>query len=167
MEKKKHLVASENNFCCFLFLKRVSRQATIHGQPVASLPQPPVLPTQVPAVLPQQPAVQVSGVLPQQPARQVPAVLAQQQSVQPAAANVQGLAIGVQPQVQRPAAPTIQQPQNPFLQASLYEAMKDQGGDGGVTMDDLGNVMLAQGRSIMRYRGPNASDQIQRHLSRR
>ena len=133
-------------------MNRVQMQNRSQGQPVASLPQPPVIPAQVPAVIQQS-----TG--PQMP---------QQQVVQPAGPNPQAVAMHMQPQVQPnlTPAPTVQQPQNPFLQASLYQAMKDQGSEGGLTMDDLGNVMLTKGRATVHYRSTNASEDMQRLFSR-
>ena len=100
---------------------------------------------------------QVAGVLPQPALPQ-----AQPQQL----GHVQPAAVSRLPQVQSTAVPTIQQPNNPFLQASLYHAMKQHTGESPVTMDDLGNMMLTQGTSRVCYRGANASDKFQKHLSR-
>ena len=56
----------------------------------------------------------------------------------------------------------IQQPQNPVLQQNLQQSVLQHARDNGVTMDDIANLMITQGRASFRYRGPNASAEYQR-----
>ena len=105
-------------------------------------------------------ATQVQATFAQQPTAQV-----QQHVIQPAPAVPQAVQPPGQQQQSTPQMVTVAAPPNPVLQSSLYNAMMQQGGDSGLTMDDLGNAMLTQGRTIIRYRGPNASEEFQRHLS--
>ena len=56
----------------------------------------------------------------------------------------------------------IQQPLNPVVEAQLCQAMLQEAKNNGVTMDDIANLMIAQGRSSFRYRGPNASVEFRR-----
>ena len=82
----------------------------------------------------------------------------------------QGLpqSLAPQPQPTNPQAPVnIQQPHNPVLQNALYQAMSQAVNSGTVTMDDVANLMISSGRSSVRYRATDASNQFQRQFQRR
>ena len=104
------------------------RAAKSAGAP--SVPPPPVVPAQVPALGSQ--ATNPVGVPPQLPT---------QQAVVPLPPNV----------AQNDQIAQMLNPQNPALQAALIQAVLQArgNGQGGVTIDDIANYLLSQGRQAL------------------
>ena len=142
-------------------LQQQQQQVQLEQQ--VSVPAPPVAVAQVPPL-----PTQALGAPP------VPTQVQQVQGqVQGAVATVAPQAMptvmqvpAVNPQPQQQVPVNIQQPANPALQHQLYQAMMQEGNSGSVTMDDIGNLLLTSGRSGVRYRGTNASDQMHRQFQR-
>ena len=139
------------------------RQNFIHNPPPTFQAQPAVPPPPVtPAVVPQLPVAQSTV-----PAMQSAQGLQPQAAVPvPATAPPQIVQIQVAPLAVAPSQPVPQPrvnpgtgnivpPDNPILASALYQAMANEG-DGantGLTMDDLHNMMITQGRSVVASRG--------------
>ena len=101
-----------------------------HVRGTTPLPPPPVIPAQIPA-LPQQSVV---------PPNTVSTIGTPQVPSQVGSLNPAGQAQLAQ----------VMTPQNPVLQSALIQAALQQQGQaqGGVTMDDIANLMLNQGRPV-------------------
>ena len=55
----------------------------------------------------------------------------------------------------------LPQPHNPVLAAAFYQAVRDEnGGNSGVNMDDIRNMMMSQDRSAVHSRNRNAPQQF-------
>ena len=113
-----------------------------------NVPQPPVTPAQIPALNPQPLAVAVhpQHIVPQAAIAAAPVPVAQ---VIPAANQP--------PAVNPPARPVVPMTpaDNPVLASVLYNAIsqENKAGNPSLTMDDLRNVMISQGRSAQASRG--------------
>ena len=135
-------------------------------QPTAQLPPPPVQPAQIPPVLQGSPSFSVDqGATP---------VVVQPTQLAPAGPSIVNVRVaphmGITPQAAPGSMPTVppslqnlDPPHYAMMQNALFQAMQQQNtANSTITMEDITNFLMSQGRSSVHYGGQNPSEHFQR-----